>query len=80
MLSYILFFILFRKAEKKHNVHVERFPGGAFPQLKGVRKMIKTSTEPQMAEDFMLALSGLYFSRFLFIAPILIYFISAFFE
>lgn len=79
IISYALFFILFRKAEKKHNVCFERFPGNSFPRLKAVKKMINTSTDTVKVRDFKNAQIGLYLSRLLFIAPILIYFISAFF-
>jgi len=79
LISYALFFIILRKAEKKHNVYLERFPGNSFPRLKGVKKFITTSTETNKVRDFKFALIGLYSSRLLFVAPIIIYFISAFF-
>ena len=77
ILFYVFFFILLSKAEKKHNVYFERHPGNSFPILKPIKTEIKTSTEPNKARDFKLVLLSLYLSYFLFIAPVLIYFISA---
>jgi hypothetical protein len=80
ILSYVLFFILLRKAEKRHNVYIERYPGNKFPRLNSLKKNIKTSTEPHKAKDFRLALFCFHLSRILFITPIFIYIILIFFE
>ena len=80
ILVQVLFFILFRKAEKKYNMLFQRYPGNVFARIKDVKKFINTSTETNKVRDFKLAIACLYFGRILFISPILIYFITAFME
>lgn len=77
----ILFCILFvfklKRNEKKYNIVVKKYFDYKFPEIKGIRSIIRNADDKGKRRDFKLLLLYLYLTYIFFLIPFIIYFILA---